>query len=164
MSHLFRTRALGALVDEYERAIGELITLLSTVSDSAFEVLRDRETADDDCRSIRTVVAHVLRSGYGYADMIRSALGVSSGRPQPKLGSRIASIQDLPGLISYTEDSLRDRWDMTDEEMAAIRIPARWGPTYDLEQLIEHAIVHVLRHRRQIERFLSEAQFRVAGA
>ena len=29
-----------------------------------------------------------------------------------------------------------------------------WGQYYDIEQLFEHAIVHILRHRRQIERFL----------
>jgi hypothetical protein len=51
---------------------------------------------------------------------------------------------------------------MTYEEMASIRIAARWGPTYDLEQLLEHAIVHVLRHRRQIERLLREPPYRIA--
>lgn len=30
----------------------------------------------------------------------------------------------------------------------------KWGQYYDIEQLVEHAIVHILRHRRQIERFL----------
>ena len=29
-----------------------------------------------------------------------------------------------------------------------------WGQLYDVEQIFEHAIVHILRHRRQIERFL----------
>jgi hypothetical protein len=43
---------------------------------------------------------------------------------------------------------------MTDEEIMAVSMKVRWGPTYDLEQLLEHAIVHILRHRRQIERFL----------
>jgi hypothetical protein len=43
---------------------------------------------------------------------------------------------------------------MTDEEITAVKMPVRWGPTYDLEQLLEHAIVHILRHRRQVERFL----------
>ena len=28
-----------------------------------------------------------------------------------------------------------------------------WGQRYDVEQIMEHAIVHILRHRRQIERF-----------
>jgi len=41
----------------------------------------------------------------------------------------------------------------------AVQIRSRWGAVYDLEQLLEHAIVHVLRHRRQIERFLTEPRF-----
>ena len=38
--------------------------------------------------------------------------------------------------------------------MSKIVIHSGWSVTYDLEQLLEHAIVHVLRHRRQIEKFL----------
>ncbi|MBP9220547.1 MAG: hypothetical protein KBF42_04135, partial [Chitinophagales bacterium] len=34
------------------------------------------------------------------------------------------------------------------------KIVSRWGQQYDPEQLLEHAIVHVMRHQRQIERFL----------
>ena len=36
------------------------------------------------------------------------------------------------------------------------KILTNWGQRYDPDQLMEHAIVHVLRHRRQIERFLLE--------
>jgi hypothetical protein len=43
---------------------------------------------------------------------------------------------------------------MTDEEISATVINSGWGVTYDAEQLLEHAIVHVLRHRRQIEKFI----------
>jgi len=39
------------------------------------------------------------------------------------------------------------------------RIQSRLGSIFNLEQMFEHAIVHVLHHRRQIERFLSEARF-----
>jgi hypothetical protein len=28
-----------------------------------------------------------------------------------------------------------------------------WGPRYDPEMLLEHAVCHVLRHRRQLERW-----------
>ncbi|HEY5122872.1 MAG TPA: hypothetical protein VIK14_03975, partial [Ignavibacteria bacterium] len=31
-----------------------------------------------------------------------------------------------------------------------------WGQQYDIEQLLEHAIVHILRHRRQIENFIKK--------
>jgi hypothetical protein len=43
---------------------------------------------------------------------------------------------------------------MSDEEIVRVRMDTHWGQTYDLEQLLEHAIVHILRHRRQIERFV----------
>lgn len=33
------------------------------------------------------------------------------------------------------------------------KINVRWGQQYDPEQLMQHAIVHVLKHRRQIEKF-----------
>jgi hypothetical protein len=31
---------------------------------------------------------------------------------------------------------------------------ASWGQVFDLEQLLEHALAHLLRHRRQLERWL----------
>ena len=43
---------------------------------------------------------------------------------------------------------------LPEEEASSLQIRSGWGPLYDFEQLFEHAIVHVLRHRRQIERFL----------
>jgi hypothetical protein len=45
---------------------------------------------------------------------------------------------------------------MSDEEIVGTVIRSSWGVVYDLEQLLEHAIVHVLRHRRQIEKFISQ--------
>jgi hypothetical protein len=33
------------------------------------------------------------------------------------------------------------------------KMKTSWGQVYDIEQLFEHAIVHILRHRRQIENF-----------
>ena len=56
------------------------------------------------------------------------------------------------------EATLDGRWEMTDEQIESVEIKSRWGPTYDLEQMLEHAVVHVLRHRRQIERFLWKSQ------
>jgi hypothetical protein len=61
----------------------------------------------------------------------------------------------LASLRAYVAATLEGRWEMPDEELAAVEIQAAWGPRYDVEQMLEHAIVHVLRHRRQIERFLA---------
>lgn len=40
------------------------------------------------------------------------------------------------------------------EEVPSILFPVSWGPVYDPQGMLEHGIVHVLRHRLQIERLL----------
>src|SRR6266850_7211181 len=64
MTQIFRKGAVGALMDEYERAAAELSELVSRVNDEEFEIIRDPRTQDEACRSIQTVVNHVVRAGY----------------------------------------------------------------------------------------------------
>ena len=47
---------------------------------------------------------------------------------------------------------------MSAEEISRVVVKTRWGPVYDAEGLLEHAIVHILRHRRQLERFISQGR------
>ena len=151
----YRKGALGALMDEYERAGEELMRLIGGLSDAEFAAVRDLQTKDEDCRSIQTVVYHVVTSGYSYALYLRAALSAPGTRPQIPLGTRTESVEQLAAMLAYTAATLEGRWEMPAEQMEAMRIESRWGQTYDFEQMLEHAIVHVLRHRRQIERFLA---------
>jgi hypothetical protein len=59
-------------------------------------------------------------------------------------------------MLAYTVETLEGRWEYSDEQVSAVCINSRWGVQYDMEQMLEHAIVHILRHRRQIERFLEK--------
>ena len=62
-------------------------------------------------------------------------------------------------MLQHTATTLEGKWELPDEQIMAVKMRVRWGPVYDLEQMLEHAIVHILRHRRQIERFLTEPRF-----
>ena len=55
-------------------------------------------------------------------------------------------------MLEYTEQSIADKYSMTDDELNATNIPIRWSDHHDMEAIFEHAIVHILRHRRQVER------------
>jgi uncharacterized damage-inducible protein DinB len=154
----YRSGALGALMDEYERASGELARLLNEVTDAEFELVRDTQTQDEDCRSIQTIMSHVVRSGYGYANRMRNAFSLTFQERQPRILSRNESLNQLREMLLYTEGTLEGRWQYSNEEILAIQIHSKWGPE-NLEQLLEHAIVHILRHRRQVERFLTQKQF-----
>lgn len=141
-------------MDEYERAASELTRLVEQIPDDDFVRVVDSETKDDDCRSVQTIMSHVDRAAYGYADYIREQLAITSTRPQPKLLTRQESLEQLEAALQYTIETLDGRWEMSDKEISAIVIHTRWGPVYDLEGLLEHAVVHLLRHRRQIEKFM----------
>jgi uncharacterized damage-inducible protein DinB len=141
-------------MDEYERAASELVRLVQGISDGDFVRVVDSQTEDEDCRSVQTVMSHVVRAGYGYADYIREQFSIASTRPQPKLLSRLESLEQLGAALRYTAETLEGRWEMGDEEIARTVINSRWGVVYNVEGLLEHAVVHILRHRRQIEKFI----------
>lgn len=156
MMRRFRPGAIGALMDELERATRDLSTVVSGLEEEAFSKVRDAVTPDPDCRSIQTVTRHVVRSGFAYANYIRKEFSIQSQVEEPPLSSVAHADGELRRMLQYMNATLEERWQMSEPEIFATRIESRWGQTYDLEQLLEHAIVHVLRHRRQIERFLAE--------
>jgi hypothetical protein len=74
MKKAYRKGALGAMMDEYERAASEFRRLVEQIPDDEFVRIVDPQTSDENCWSIQTIMAHVVSSGYGYADYIRSFL------------------------------------------------------------------------------------------
>ena len=154
MRENYREGAVGALLDEYERAAWELRRLFERIDEADAARVVDARTGDEDCRSVQTIVSHVVNAGYGYADLLRRSFSVPSTRPPKALLSPREYLEQLDAVLAYTAETLEGRWQMSYEEMSGAAIKTGWGPTYDVEQLLEHAIVHVLRHRRQIEKFM----------
>ena len=152
----FRTGAIGALMDEYERAAIELKNLIEIISESDFEKIIDPDTNDEDCRSVQTIISHVINSGYSYSNYIRDWYSITKSSPERRLYSKKEFAIEFNKMLAYTSDTLDGKWEISDQEIQKVKMIVRWGPQYDLEQLLEHAIVHVLRHRKQIEKFISK--------
>jgi uncharacterized damage-inducible protein DinB len=154
MTQSNRKGAIGALLDEYERAVSDLKRVISAIPDNALTIVTDSHTADDNCRSVQTILSHVVHSGYGYAISIHNLKGHNKIRPDRSFHLTMKEyMDDLTSVISFTEDVLSEFKDEELEQLDnALKINTGWGQQYDAEQLMEHAIVHILRHRRQIER------------
>ena len=45
---------------------------------------------------------------------------------------------------------------LEDEQLAPKQYLSRWGDPHSIEQMLEHAVVHPMRHRIQLERLLSD--------
>ena len=148
--------AIGALLDEYERAIKDLKNVLNTVTDTELITIVDTQTDDEDCRSIQTIMAHVVRAGYGYAITVRNHEGEKLDYPRRVyLENSNVFCDFLDKMFIFNVLLFNDYPNIKLEEYDTDKkIRVSWGQLYDVEQIFEHAIVHILRHRRQIERFL----------
>lgn len=159
MNNTYRKGAIGALMDIYEKHIIEFSSFIGNTPGEIYEKIIDEKTQDEDCRSIQTIVSHVVNSGFGYANYLRDKFDIEKTSPERKLFSIEEAIIRLNALIRYTIQTLEGKWEMSDDEILEIKIKTRWKGIYDIEQLLEHAIVHILRHTRQINRFLERVDF-----
>lgn len=156
----YRKGAVGALMDEYERAAFELKSLVETVGAEDYTRIADAETKDADCRSIQTMMDHVVHAGYGYANSIRRKILMPFeplGDERQRISQRKIA-DEIDKVFVYTVETLEGRWEMSYAELDKFIIERKANFSENLEQLLEHAVLHVLRHRRQIEKFLLKFQ------
>lgn len=155
MAKIYREGATGALLDEYERVIAHLKKEIEDIPDDALVVIADPTTIDENCSSVQTILSHVVNSGYGYAISIHNLKGDAMVRPAKIFHVTIKEyLDDFTNVFSFTENILSKIKDSELEQFDdSLKIKTGWGQLYDIEQLTEHAIVHILRHRRQIEKF-----------
>lgn len=160
---VYRPGIIGALMDEYERAALDIAKVIHPMKQKEFVDVLDEVTSDQQCRSIQRIMQHVIKAGYNYADYVRRAFEKSiSPPPETQLVDAQDAIRQLLAMFEYTLDSFEGRWEMIEEEVEKTVIKTSWG-VYNLEQLLEHAIVHVLRHRRQITYLVAHPKKRWSG-
>jgi uncharacterized damage-inducible protein DinB len=149
--------AVNAILDEYQKVIKTLQELIGTIDPSALATIVDVDTQDVNCLSIQTILAHVVHSGYGYAVYIRKHKNMPGERPDKELRLSTQYQNDLDKVLQFTTETFKEIGDEELEEMDnEKKLLTAWGQRYDIEQMMEHAIVHILRHRRQIENFLEK--------
>jgi hypothetical protein len=155
MNKTSRIGAVGALLDIYENVILELKDVIEAIPDKVLPTIVDFKTADENCKSIQTILSHVVYAGYGYATSVHNHRGYNVVRPERLLHLTLEGyLADLSNLFTYTETIYKGINDSELEQFEnSLKIMTSWGQVYDIEQLAEHAIVHVLRHTRQIKKF-----------
>jgi len=100
---------------------------------------------------------HVVGAAHRYAHYIRKRRGIDFIDRFEADPARVRSSQDVRPLLAegirFTESTVEPLLAMSEEDVLALSFPVRWGPTYDPEMILEHAVCHLLRHRRQLERW-----------
>lgn len=113
-------------------------------------------TSDPSYASREVLLAHVLGGAARYLTWICEQLGL----PRPDVveypapagfGSRAEAYLDE--VLAAWEGPLQD----VTEEFADTRVfTSRWGAPYTIDAMLEHAVMHPIRHAHQLERLLAE--------
>ncbi len=144
---------LGDLVLLHEKAMRELLPVWRRALASN---IRFPATDDPSCASLGTLLHHALCASRGYMTWLCGKLAL----PDPGINEVPEPNRMAQEAESYMEHLLA-RWrvplvDVEDSRFEAIH-KTRWGEDMSLGGMLEHAAMHPLRHRFQLEKLL-EAQ------
>lgn len=155
ISHPGRSGPFGALMDEYARAADDFCRVVEGFDLARFDA--ERPSNNPNTISPRAICLHAIGAAHRYAHYIRKARGVEFAERYEADPARLHSPRDVRGLLTegivFTEQTVEPLLKATGEEIQALSFTVRWGPRYDPEMILEHAVCHLLRHRRQLERW-----------
>jgi uncharacterized damage-inducible protein DinB len=148
----FRSRAVRSLVELHERELRSFLAVWNRFMASGLPMPESH--GDHSYESRERLVGHVLMAARGY--MIR--IGEWVGRPVNDVDAS-QDAHDIAGRLSeFANDVLagyrRHLAHITDQELEPQVHRTRWGELMSVENLLEHAVVHPMRHRIQLERIL----------
>ena len=114
------------------------------------------ETTDTDYQSLETLLRHVLRAARGYMTWMCEKLDLPDAAidPAPE-AEKIVSVLD-----TYLEH-LVERWKHPLKNVAAKKFEdklytARWGVDYCIDAMMEHAVMHPIRHEFQLKNLIDK--------
>ncbi len=149
----YRSRAVRSLVELHEREMRSFLQVWRDFEASGLPV--PEAHGDASYASRETLGAHVLMAARGYLTRIGEWVGrpvadVDPGTDAVAIHARMAAFADEV-LAAYP----RHLAAVTDDELDQQVHRTRWGELMSVEMLLEHAVVHPMRHRIQLERLLA---------
>lgn len=154
MSHLagYRYRGARALVLLHER---ELRAFLATFRRAQAWGVKLPETDDPDYASLAALLRHVLGAAGGYLRWTAKVLEL----PDPGV-DKPPSLEAIDAEAEVYLEHVLDRWwsPLRDvpEEKFEVAHKSNWGTPYSVDAMLEHAVVHPMRHAFQLEELMGE--------
>jgi len=149
----YRCRGARALVLLHEKALRALLPVWRRAKAADVQLPR---TKDPNYASLESLLHHALGAARGYMTWLCENLGL----PDPGIDPAPEASSVEQAAERYIEH-LVGRWRLPLADVEEARLEAihktRWGEEMSLEGMLEHAVVHPMRHRFQLEELL-EAQ------
>lgn len=147
----YKYRGAGALVVLHE---DHLRVFLQTWKKAKSKAIVLPETDDSNYQSLETLLLHPLRSAKSYLDWICEMLELED----PK-------IREAPELVNIAQEAdefvnhLLERWRLPLVDVETKRFDevykTKWGMMLPIEAMLEHAVMHPIRHSFQLNNLMN---------
>ncbi len=113
-------------------------------------------TADPDYISLDALLRHVLGAARGYMTWMCEVLDL----PDPEIHATPDPAALSADANTYLEHVL-EKWraplqDVSDDRLETPEYPSRWKTRYCIDAMLEHAVMHPVRHAFQLEELMSQ--------
>jgi hypothetical protein len=150
---LYPPGVLGPYMELYEAEVDRFINYLRALDQND---LQAQATFAETTISIPKILTHVAHAGMAYAE---DARGVIKGlEAKQKFTLNPDPIEAVLAIVPRMRDALDGAWDRTESELSKMIIDTPWGQKFSLDQMMEHAIVHIPWHHRQCKRVIASAK------
>jgi uncharacterized damage-inducible protein DinB len=151
---MFKSNAVRSCVELHEVEMNRFFDTWQAFCASGIQL---PETRDPNYASPTHLGGHVLRAARNYLTWI----GECVKRPVGDVDLDNEQVSVAAKGRAFLDEVLaawrRHLALLEDHELSPATFKSRWGEDYDIEQMLEHAIVHPMRHRIQLERLMRQA-------
>jgi uncharacterized damage-inducible protein DinB len=149
----YRSRAVRSLVELHEHEMRSFLRVWTRFVESGLPV--PEAYGDESYENRERLLAHVLMAARGYLTRICEWVG----RPVTDLDAATDPYEIAGRATAFADEVLaaypRHLKVVSPEEVDPQVHRTRWGDLMSVDMLLEHAVVHPMRHRIQLERMLA---------
>lgn len=151
---MYKSNAVRSCVELHELELNRFYAVWKAFCASG---MRLPETSDPSYESPEHLGGHVFRAARNYLTWI----GECVRRPVEDLDLDNDFVRIARKGRAFVDEVLaawrRHLRALEDSELAPAVYKSRWGEDYNIEQMLEHAVVHPMRHRIQLERLMASS-------
>lgn len=149
----YRSRAVRAMVILHEEHLRRFI---ETWRLALARPVSLPPSADPNYASLEALGRHALSAARGYMTWMCEKLEL----PDPGIRPAPDAVAIIHDADDYMEHVL-ERWraplkEVSDERLDSPEYPSRWKTLYSIDAMLEHAVMHPIRHAFQLDELLKD--------